>query len=77
MRHILKQRADINRVLNEIKESNELKDITSHQRIPAEPFKETNNRKKVINKINPDQDSYRINRDWKRQSVTALEVIIL
>ena len=25
MRHILKQRADINRVLNEIKESNELK----------------------------------------------------
>ena len=30
MRHILKQRADINRVLNEIKESNELKDITSH-----------------------------------------------
>ena len=30
MRHILKQRADINRVLNEIKESTELKDITSH-----------------------------------------------
>ena len=30
MRHILKQRADINRVLNEINESNELKDITSH-----------------------------------------------
>ena len=30
MRHILKQRADINRDLNEINESNELKDITSH-----------------------------------------------
>ena len=30
MRHILKQSADINRVLNEINESNELKDITSH-----------------------------------------------
>ena len=57
IRHTLKQRADINR---EIKKSLEFKGITRQhlQNHLNKLIKE----KKIINKANRDQDSYRINR---------------
>ena len=60
IRHTLKQRADINR---EIKKSHEFKGITRQylQNHLNKLIKE----KKIINKVNRDQDSYRINRDLK------------
>ena len=60
---ILKKRADINRVLNEIKKPQEYEDITRKylQNYLNKPITE----KKIINKINIDQDSYTVNRDIK------------
>ena len=61
IRHILKQRADINRVLNEIKKNQEFKDIT--REYLQKHLNKLITEKKIINKINNDQDSYRVNRD--------------
>ena len=61
IRHILKQRADINRVLNEIKKNQEFKDIT--REYLRNHLNKLITEKKIINKINRDQDSYRVNRD--------------
>ena len=54
IRHILKQRADMNRVLNEIKKNQEFKSICREQ--PQNYLKKLITEKKIINKINRDQD---------------------
>ena len=60
-RHILKHRADINRVLNEIKKNQEFKDITREHL--QNHLNKLITEKTLINKINRDQGSYRVNRD--------------
>ena len=61
IRHILKQRADINRVLNEIKKNQEFKDIT--REYLQDHLNKLITEKEIINKINRGQDYYRVNRD--------------
>ena len=56
IRYILKQRADIKRVLNEIKKNQEFKDIT--REYLRNHLSKLIIEKKIINKINRDQDSY-------------------
>ena len=60
---ILKKRADINRVLNEIKKPQEYEDIT--RKYLQNYLNKLITEKKIINKINIDQDSYTVNRDIK------------
>ena len=60
---ILKKRADINRVLNEIKKPQEYEDIT--KKYLQNYLNKLITEKKIINKINIDQDSYTVNRDIK------------
>ena len=61
IRHILKQRADINRVLNEMKKNQKFKDIT--REYLQNHLNKLITEKEVTIKINRDQDSYRVNRD--------------
>ena len=61
IRHILKQRADINWVLNEIKKYQEFKDIT--RKYLRNHLNKLITEKKTKNKINRNQDSYRVNRN--------------
>ena len=61
IRHILKQRPDINRVLNETKKNQEFKDIT--REYLQNHLNKLITEKKIISKINRDQGSYRVNRD--------------
>ena len=58
---IFKKRADINWVLNEIKKSQEFEGIA--RKYLQNYLNKLITEKKIINKINLDQDSYTVNRD--------------
>ena len=57
----MKQRADINQVLNEIIKNQEFEEIT--REYLQNHLNKLITEEKIINKINRDQDSYRVNRD--------------
>ena len=57
IRHILKQSADINRVLNEIKKYHVFKDTEDITKEYYRTNKLITEKKKIINKTNRDQDS--------------------